>query len=57
LPVAQRIEVTRPALDRLVVRVTKDRRGHVTSARSVVWTRSLAEAEQPPLERRMHATG
>jgi len=39
LPVAQRIELQRPARERLVVRVAKDRRGRVTPPRSVVWTR------------------
>lgn len=39
LPVAQRIDVTRPARDRLMVQVSKDRRGHVTPLRPVVWSR------------------
>jgi recombination protein RecA len=42
LPVAQRIEVSRPAADRLVVRVAKDQRGRVSSPRSVAWARSGA---------------
>lgn len=40
LPVAQRIELTRPALDRMTLRVAKDRRGHVTPPRPVAWTRA-----------------
>jgi recombination protein RecA len=43
LPVAQRLELAHPTRDRLVVRVAKDRRGRVTSPRSVVWGRA-----QPP---------
>jgi recombination protein RecA len=39
LPVAQRIDVTRPARDRLMVQVSKDRRGQVTPLRPVVWSR------------------
>lgn len=49
LPVAQRIEVDRPALDRLVVRVAKDRRGLLVPPRPVVWARSLHEpSEEAP---------
>jgi hypothetical protein len=40
LPVAQRIEIARPAFDRLVARVAKDRRGHVTPPRPIAWTRA-----------------
>ena len=49
LPVAQRIELARPALDRLLVRVAKDRRGRVSGPRSVAWTRgsSPLPAEAP----------
>jgi recombination protein RecA len=39
LPVAQRIDVTRPARDRLMVQVSKDRRGHITPLRPVAWSR------------------
>jgi len=39
LPVAQRIELTRPALERLNVRVAKDRRGHITPSKPVAWAR------------------
>jgi recombination protein RecA len=42
LPVAQRIELSRPAVDRLMVRVAKDRRGRVSAPRSVAWTRGTA---------------
>lgn len=44
LPVAQRIELARPAIDRLVVRVAKDRRGRVSGPRSVAWTRGTVPA-------------
>ncbi len=39
LPVSQRIEVMRPAVDRLLVRIAKDRRGRISAPRSVAWTR------------------
>jgi recombination protein RecA len=39
LPVAQRIEVARPSADRLMVRLAKDQRGRISSARPVAWTR------------------
>lgn len=39
LPVAQRIDVTRPARDRLMVQVSKDRRGQITPLRPVAWSR------------------
>lgn len=42
LPVAQRIEVARPALDRLIVRVVKDRQGRVAPPRAVPWPRERA---------------
>jgi recombination protein RecA len=38
LPVAQRIEITRPASERLMVQVAKDRRGQLTPLRPVAWT-------------------
>jgi recombination protein RecA len=38
LPVAQRLEVSRPSADKLTVRVAKDQRGRVSSPRSVAWT-------------------
>jgi recombination protein RecA len=39
LPVAQRLEITRPALDRLGLRLSKDRQGRVASPRSIPWSR------------------
>lgn len=39
LPVAQRLEVSRPSADKLMVRVAKDQRGRVSSPRPVAWTR------------------
>jgi recombination protein RecA len=45
LPVAQRIEITRPALDRLVVRVVKDRQGRIMPPRVVPWARERAGAQ------------
>ncbi len=40
LPVAQRIELSRPSEGKLVVRVSKDKHGRVSSPRSVAWARS-----------------
>ncbi len=58
LPVAQRIELTRPALDRLTLRVAKDRRGHVTPPRPVAWARSRTpELSVVELEPRQVAVG
>jgi recombination protein RecA len=42
LPVAQRLVVARPALDKLAVRVAKDRRGRITPPRTLRWTRGTA---------------
>ena len=39
LPVAQRIEVSRPAADKLVVRVAKDQRGRISAPRPIAWSR------------------
>lgn len=39
LPVAQRLEISRPAADKLMVRVAKDQRGRVAAPRPVAWTR------------------
>jgi recombination protein RecA len=39
LPVAQRLEVSRPSADKLMVRVAKDQRGRISSPRPVVWSR------------------
>lgn len=45
LPVAQRIELTRSAIDRLSARIAKDRRGRVSAQRPLVWTRGSAVLE------------
>jgi len=42
LPVAQRIELTRPARERLLVRVAKDRRGRISGPRPVAWAKGSA---------------
>lgn len=47
LPVAQRIELTRSAIDRLSARVAKDRRGRVTPQRPIAWTRGSTVLEPP----------
>jgi recombination protein RecA len=47
LPVAQRLEVSRPTADKLLVRLAKDQRGRVSSPRPVVWARSGAWAAAP----------
>ncbi len=39
LPVAQRLELSRPAADKLVVRLAKDQRGRVASPRPIAWSR------------------
>ena len=39
LPVAQRIEVSRPSAEKLWVRVAKDQRGRISSPRPVAWSR------------------
>jgi hypothetical protein len=44
LPVALRLELTRPSGDRLGVRVAKDRRGRVSSPRTIAWGRQRAKA-------------
>lgn len=50
LPVAQRIELTRSARDRLSLRVAKDRRGRVSAARTVAWVRSGSCPVEPVLK-------
>lgn len=40
LPVAQRLELSRPAEDRLLVQLAKDQRGRIAPPRSVVWSRT-----------------
>ena len=42
LPVAQRLEVSRPAADKLLVRVAKDQRGRVSSPRPIAWAAASA---------------
>jgi len=52
LPVAARLELTRFELDRLVVRVAKDRHGRVSAPRSIPWKRAnLALGSAAPAER------
>ncbi|HVU01886.1 MAG TPA: recombinase A [Polyangiaceae bacterium] len=53
LPVALRLEVSRPAEDRLTVRVGKDRRGRVSGPRSVVWTRPPSRTLTLPVRESM----
>ena len=53
LPVAQRLEIARPALNRLTVRLAKDRLGRVTSPRSV----AFGKAEPRTQELRHAKTG
>jgi recombination protein RecA len=47
LPVAQRIELERPAQDKLVLRVAKDRLGRVSAPRSIAWTRPEHQWPEP----------
>jgi recombination protein RecA len=39
LPVAQRLEVSRPTADKLLVRLAKDQRGRISAPRPVAWAR------------------
>jgi recombination protein RecA len=51
LPVAMRIELSRPKLDRLAVRITKERRGRISAERTLRWDRvvmKLPTMEPPP---------
>ena len=48
LPVAQRLEVSRPSADKLWVRVAKDQRGRVSSPRPVALSRLGGWAAAPP---------
>jgi recombination protein RecA len=50
LPVAQRLEVSRPTADKLLVRVAKDQRGRVSAPRSIAWARHGAWASIPQNE-------
>jgi recombination protein RecA len=40
LPVAQRLEVSRPSADKLLVRLAKDQRGRISPPRPIAWARS-----------------
>lgn len=50
LPVAQRIELSRSAIDRLSARVAKDRRGRISAQRPIAWTRGSTLLEPPSRE-------
>jgi recombination protein RecA len=43
LPVAMRIELSRSDVDRLTVRVSKERRGRVSGPRTIAWARPRAK--------------
>ncbi len=43
LPVALRLELERPASDRLSVRIAKERRGRISSPRTIVWSKPRAK--------------
>jgi recombination protein RecA len=49
LPVAQRLELSRTAADKLTVRLAKDQRGRISQPRPVAWSRGSAwdETTQP----------
>lgn len=51
LPVAQRLELSRPTADKLMVRLAKDQRGRISAPRPVAWSRgnvwSAARVEAP----------
>jgi recombination protein RecA len=53
LPVAQRIELARPAAGELALRVAKDRRGRISAPRTIAWARagSAAGAGSPSVRR------
>jgi hypothetical protein len=48
LPVAQRLEISRPNAEKLMVRIAKDQRGRVSAPRSVAWTRPGVWGSAPP---------
>jgi hypothetical protein len=52
LPVAMRVELARAEVDRLTVRIAKERRGRISGPRSIVWTRPRAK----PLKQRHRAS-
>jgi recombination protein RecA len=54
LPVAQRLEVSRPTADKLMVRVAKDQRGRVASPRPVAWTRQAVWGGAAPQNENAH---
>jgi hypothetical protein len=47
LPVAQRLEVSRPSADKLVVRLAKDQRGRISAPRPIVWSRGNVWSTAP----------
>jgi recombination protein RecA len=47
LPVSLRLELKRPKPSELQVRIAKDKRGRVSSPRSVAWTRSRSKPLKP----------
>jgi recombination protein RecA len=49
LPVAMRLELSRPRLDRLTVRVAKERRGRVSTERTIGWDRVTMRGPAPAL--------
>jgi recombination protein RecA len=49
LPVAQRIELSRPSELELEVRIAKDRRGRVSSPKTIRWTRGLGGGDHARL--------
>jgi recombination protein RecA len=51
LPVAQRLEISRPKPNQLLVRVAKDRRGRIGPAKPVIWARSPAWPQALEAER------
>lgn len=55
LPVAQRLEISRPSVDALLVRVAKDQRGRVSAPRPVAWSRPNVWGSATPQNE--HETG
>jgi recombination protein RecA len=53
LPVAQRIELGRPSEAELSIRIAKDRRGRVSSPRTIHWTRPEPDLPEDDHERRV----
>jgi hypothetical protein len=47
LPVAQRLEVSRPSADKLLVRLAKDQRGRISAPRPVAWSRGNVWSTAP----------